>query len=485
MKKIFSMIFSILFALTSVFPAYAKPDWPADTGIEAESGIVMDADTGAVIFGQGIHVQNPPASITKILTALIVVENSTMEEMVTFSHDAVYNIEEGSGNYFGFDEGDTLSVKDCLYALLLRSSNQAANALAEHVGGSRDGFVEMMNQKVASLGCTNTRFANPSGLNDETQLTTPYDMARIARAAFGNETVREISSTVSYTLGPTIQSPEGLYFKTENKFLLAADESDQQYAPYVVASKTGYTSLAGNTLVTYGEQDGRRQVAVILQSNQTHYKDTKTMMEFGFARFMNLEIAANETAYTTGEEPVVIGETSYAPSDLQIEAGQMVTIPKDAAFTDLDKELVTELPEGHSQDAVAQIVYTYNERRVGSALLLNKNAAEEPSSQEESQPQGESESESQAPDESADAANPENQTNSQGNGRKVLLAAGGALALAALVGAFVWKRQKEAERKRAELRKEKRKKRLEEIGYTEEQFYQIMEEQKKKKNEDN
>ena len=107
----------------------------------ADIGIVIDADSGAVLFGQGIHNQSPPASIAKLLTALVVVENSSLDDMVTFSHDAVYNVESGSGNPLNLDVGDELSVKDCLYAMLLRSSNQAANALAEHVGGTRDGFV--------------------------------------------------------------------------------------------------------------------------------------------------------------------------------------------------------------------------------------------------------------------------------------------------------------------------------------------------------
>ena len=151
--------------------AFAKPDWPLDTGCQSEAGIVMDLDSGAVLFAQNIHVQEYPASITKLLTALVVVENTSMDEQVTFSHDAVYNVESGSGNKLQLEEGDVLSVKDCLYVMLLQSSNQAANALAEHVGGSREAFADMMNEKAASLGCRESHFVNPSGLNDPEQLT--------------------------------------------------------------------------------------------------------------------------------------------------------------------------------------------------------------------------------------------------------------------------------------------------------------------------
>mgnify|MGYP002235917276 CR=1 FL=1 len=173
---------------------FAKPDWPADTGVQSEAGIVMDMDSGAVLFAQNIHVQLPPASITKLLTALVVAEHASMDEQVTFSHDAVYNVESGSGNKLGLEEGDVLSVKDSLSVMLLQSSNQAANALAEHVAGSREAFADMMNEKAEALGCRESNFENPSGLNDEAQLTSAYDMALIGAAAFSDPEILEICS---------------------------------------------------------------------------------------------------------------------------------------------------------------------------------------------------------------------------------------------------------------------------------------------------
>ena len=120
-------------------------------------------------------------------------------------------------------EGDTLSVRDCLYLLLMRSSNQAANALAEHVGGSRDGFVKMMNEKTAELGCENSHFANPSGLNDDTQLTSVYDMALIASAAYKNDTLLTISKDKSYRLPATKNNPDGVTIQPEHKLLITTD----------------------------------------------------------------------------------------------------------------------------------------------------------------------------------------------------------------------------------------------------------------------
>ena len=121
-RLLISLMITALMAAGMPMTAFAKPDWPSDTGIESEAGIVMDADSGAVLFGQNIHVQKAPASITKILTALVVIENSSLDDTITFSHDAVYNVEDGSGNKNAIEEGDTLSVRDCLYLLLMRSS---------------------------------------------------------------------------------------------------------------------------------------------------------------------------------------------------------------------------------------------------------------------------------------------------------------------------------------------------------------------------
>ena len=360
-------LLSQVFGMTS----FAKPDWPSDTGIVAEAGVVMDADTGALIFGQNSRLPYYPASITKLLTALVVLEHASLDEMVVFSNDAVNNVESGSGNPVGLDVGDELSVRDCLYALLLRSSNQAANALAEHVGGTRDGFVEMMNERIAQIGCTGSHFKNPSGLNDSEQVVTAYDMALIARAAFENPDLLEIASTRTYTLPATKNNPEGFAMAVEHK-ILKAPAGTQLYCEGVVAGKTGWTSVAGNTLVTYAERDGRRLIAVVLKGEPTqYYLDTITLLEFGFARTKNVDITEAEAAYVTGEEELAVGDAKYAPSDLEFYH-PYVTLPSDAEYGDAEKTFETSLPAGSPEGAVAVLRYTYNERKVGEAFLRLK-----------------------------------------------------------------------------------------------------------------
>lgn len=465
--------------------AFAKPDWPSDTGIESEAGIVMDADSGAVLFGQNIHVQKAPASITKILTALVVIENSSLDDTITFSHDAVYNVEDGSGNKNSIEEGDTLSVRDCLYLLLMRSSNQAANALAEHVGGSRDGFVKMMNEKTAELGCENSHFANPSGLNDDTQLTSVYDMALIASAAYKNDTLLTISKDKSYRLPATKNNPDGVTIQPEHKLLITTDTESPNYYPYAVAGKTGYTSIAGQTLVTYAIKDDRRQIAVTMKSTQaTHYQDTIALMDFGFLRFKNVNISENETAYTSGDQPVQIGDNSYQPSDLSMDTLAVITLPKDASFADAEKTVVTDLPEDAPQGAVALLSYKYNDRKIGQVYLISASAAEAEANGEMASDDGNTASDPAASNTGASGKSKQAKSSfhltlpklPKVSVRTVLIVVVSVL-LAAACAALVWLfyRRHQEEKRRQEDRRKRRRQRLQEIGCSQEEFEKLLE----------
>lgn len=484
-RLLISLMITALMAAGMPMTAFAKPDWPSDTGIESEAGIVMDADSGAVLFGQNIHVQKAPASITKILTALVVIENSSLDDTVTFSHDAVYNVEDGSGNKNAIEEGDTLSVRDCLYLLLMRSSNQAANALAEHVGGSRDGFVKMMNEKTAELGCENSHFANPSGLNDDTQLTSVYDMALIASAAYKNDTLLTISKDKSYRLPATKNNPDGVTIQPEHKLLITTDTESPNYYPYAVAGKTGYTSIAGQTLVTYAIKDDRRQIAVTMKSTQaTHYQDTIALLDFGFLRFENVNISENETAYTSGDQPVQIGDNSYQPSDLSMDTSAVITIPKDASFADAEKTVLTDLPEDAPQGAVALLSYKYNDRKIGQVYLISASAAEAEANGETASDDGNTASDPAASNTGASGKSKQAKSSfhltlpklPKVSVRTVLIVVVSVL-LAAACAALVWLfyRRHQEEKRRQEDRRKRRRQRLQEIGCSQEEFEKLLE----------
>ena len=171
MKRILTLLLCIvLITGTQATLAYAAPEWPSKCLGGSRRGLsVMDARSGAVIYGKNLHSVYYPASITKILTALIVIEHCNLDDIVTFSHDAIYNVEQGSSSA-GLDVGDKMTVRDCLYAMLLKSANEVANALAEHTAGSVQNFAVLMNAKAKELGCQESHFNNPSGLNDHSTI---------------------------------------------------------------------------------------------------------------------------------------------------------------------------------------------------------------------------------------------------------------------------------------------------------------------------
>lgn len=299
----------LLSLLAAPMQALASTDWPADISIDSDAGIVMDANTGVVLYGKNIHETYSPASITKVLTSLIVLEHCSLDETVTFSESAVYNVESNSSSA-GYDTGDTASVKDCLYALLLKSANEAANALAEHVAGSADAFAVLMNEKAAELGCQDSHFANPSGLNNEEHYVSAYDMALITRAAFENPTFAKIVETTYYKLPPNQKNPEGQGISPGNK--LVKKNWPQYYRPDVLGGKTGYTSIALNTLVNGARQGDTTLITVILHSNNTQYEDTSRLLDFGFNNFQSVKIADYDQTFSNIGKDLKIADVSTA-----------------------------------------------------------------------------------------------------------------------------------------------------------------------------
>lgn len=267
--------------------------------ISAQAGILYDATHDRVLFEKSADSKFYPASITKLMTGLLVLENARLTDTVTFSKTAVTNLESGAVT-LKLAEGDKVSVRDCLYGLMLKSANEVANGLAEHVGGSISGFAQMMNRRAKDLGCTNTNFVNPNGLNDPNHYTTARDMAKIANAAFANEELCRITSTLSYTF-PATKNAAARTIIPGHKMI---DSSDSRYYPGIVGGKTGYTSLAGNTLVTCVEKDGTRMIAVVLKAKSTHYTDTKAMLDYGYA-LLEAESKAGTNAAGNGQNAAV------------------------------------------------------------------------------------------------------------------------------------------------------------------------------------
>lgn len=462
MKKWFALLLMNIWVFQMLaVSAMAQPEWPVCPALVAEGAAVMDVDSGALLFGKSSHQAFPPASITKVLTALVVIENCEMDEMVTFSDDAVNNVEAGSSNA-ELSVGDQLTVEDCLYAMLLKSANEAANALAEHVAGSRSAFVDMMNAKIAELGCEDSHFDNPSGLNSPEQNVSPYDMCLIAQEAFKQPELVKIASTLKYELAPTIRNPEGYTVYMEHKMLL----NGQYHYDAAKAGKTGFTRLAGNTLVTYAEKDGRRLVAVALKDKYpNHYPDTKAMLDFGLEQFGNYNISQNTQIMNQEDQTVTADGTAYALGELVLDPYAVITLPSGAQFSDAAESLVTDLPAGHPEDAVAMLQYTYNERKIGQAYLYSPKP--EPSSEPET---------TEAPPAETVPARPD-RTDHKGSGLVKIFVI--VAAFAVLVGggtAFYLIYSSKREREELERRRARRRERLKDMGYSEDEFNELLKE---------
>ncbi|WP_295578826.1 D-alanyl-D-alanine carboxypeptidase family protein [uncultured Oscillibacter sp.] len=246
--------------LFSLFPCQAKA-----VGTSAASAILVDVDSGRVLYEQNADARMLIASTTKILTALVAIREGDLSDVVTVKREAA--LTEGSSMYL--KEGEQLTLETLLYGLLLCSGNDAAVAIADHVGGSQAGFVKMMNDTAREIGMEHSSFANPNGLDDENHYSTARDMACLARTAVDNETLVRIASTRTVTIG-------GRTMTNHNK-LLAMEEG-------CIGLKTGYTRAAGRTLVSCAERGGQRLVAVTLQDGND-WADHQSLYDYGFAAY--------------------------------------------------------------------------------------------------------------------------------------------------------------------------------------------------------
>ena len=267
--------------------------------IASEGAVLYNATSGKFLYEKNANHQYYPASITKFMTALLVLENASQEDTVVFSSAATENLESGAVN-LELMKGDRVKVRDCLYGLMLKSANEVANGLAEHVSGSVPSFAKKMNRRAQELGCTNTNFVNPSGLNNAKHLSTPHDMALIANACFDRADFRAIDRTVSYHFPATQKRPNGTDIVMGHRMI---SSGNADYYPGILGGKTGYTSAAGNTLVTCAERNGVRLIVVIMKSRKTQYTDTRALLDYGFQ-------LAEENG---GKKPEAVGGETETP----------------------------------------------------------------------------------------------------------------------------------------------------------------------------
>ena len=324
----------------------ALAGWPVGPNIYSESGIVMDMDSGAILYAKKIDDQHYPASITKILTALVALENSQLTERVKFTQNCIDFLEYGDA-HIGMKVGEEISMEDALYGMLLASANEVSYAIANSVNGGYDNFINMMNEKATELGGTNSHFVNANGLHNDEHYTSAHDMALIGSAAFKYEEFRKITGTRQYTIGPTALTSESRTFQQNHKMLF---QGNRNYYEYCVGGKTGYTDQALTTLVTFATKDDKNLVAVTLRvhgGGQNAYVDTREMLDYAFANFSKVPITKEQVA----DENVK-----------SVEEGAYVMLPSTVTQDKLDVVLEKPTEVGDKQ---GYLVYSYEGQEVG------------------------------------------------------------------------------------------------------------------------
>ena len=287
MKKRFFIIITLIITLFSLYTLSFADTTENDFQIYSSGSVLIDAKTGKILLQKDMNKKLYPASTTKILTAILAIENLNLDSKLTASRSAVMAIPSGYSNA-GIKIGESLSVSDLLEMFLIHSANEVGYILAEEISGNIDNFANLMNKKASELGCTNTHFTNPSGIHDVNHYSTAYDMALIAKYCMQNETFRNIVNKKSCKFSATDLYPEERYFKNTNSLL---DSSNRYYYEYAIGIKTGFTTQAKNCLIAGAKKDGIELIAVMLGAEATEngqsgrYVDAKNLFDYGFENY--------------------------------------------------------------------------------------------------------------------------------------------------------------------------------------------------------
>ena len=339
--------------------------WPTGPEITSETGVLMDADSGVLLYSKGGDEIRYPASITKIMTLLLAVENCSMKEDVVFTETGTRDISWDSGN-IGMQVGEVMSMKACLCALIIRSANEVAAQIAEHVGGTEQNFIDMMNQRAAEIGCTNTHFANASGLPDPNHYSTAHDMALIFREAIKNQDFLDIIGTQSFTIDPTNMNPESRTYSTHHALVA---QGAPEYYEGCFGGKTGVTEASKNTLVSGATRDGMTLIAVAMRADAGQVcQDHISMFDYGFNNFQKVEVPGG--AVTIPEDVQVSDLTNtdnsyYYGTDYYVGSGSEEVQAEEpsviaAEETTPTPEVTPESADSNTgQDEKTQTVYRY------------------------------------------------------------------------------------------------------------------------------
>lgn len=344
--------------------------------IHSEGAVLIDSKTGTILYGKNENEKLYPASTTKIITAIIAIENCKLTDKITASYNAVMSIPVGYSNA-AIQPGETLTVQELLDMFLIQSANEIGYIFAEHISGNIENFATLMNQKAVSLGCKNTHFTNPSGIHDPEHYSTAYDMALIARYCMKNETFRNIVSKTSCTISATDKYQER-YFKNTNDLI---NPSSKYYYEYAIGTKTGYTSQAKRCLIATSLKDNLELITVTLGAGPSipdaRYEDTINLFEYGYSNYKTQKIA---TSGTIAQE-ITIENATKDTKNLSLILKEDVSgiIPANSQLLDtniviqLNNSISAPIEEGAT---LGKITYTLGDFKYSTDLIASHSVEE-------------------------------------------------------------------------------------------------------------
>ncbi|MBR4724316.1 MAG: D-alanyl-D-alanine carboxypeptidase [Lachnospiraceae bacterium] len=346
-----------------------QASWPAGPEISADGAIVIEASSGSILYAKNIYDTFYPASTTKILTTLVALENSELNEIVTVSY-AADNYVSKTSSRMGLVEGEQVTMEQALYGIMLESGNEATFAVGEHVGGSIAHFIKMMNYKAQQLGCVNSHFANSHGLHDDDHYTCCYDEALIARCAYQNPDFMKITGTATYAMPETNKNPAKI-LTNHHWFLNRTVKYD-----YCIGGKTGATTQAGYALVTYARKDGMTLISVVMHDETWAkvYADTMTLLDYAFDTFTTYRMSELSKASSTF--PSMFGEIAQFSENrlpaLESDDSGIVILPDNISVQDTVRSVVynDDVLIGKGRNVVGAITYSLGDRVVGAADIV-------------------------------------------------------------------------------------------------------------------
>lgn len=374
-SSIIFILISVLIVFSNSIAVYATSEAPI---ISSPNAVLIDSITGKVLFDENAHELAYPASTTKVMTAILVLENANLDEVITISDDLFVL---GSSMYLL--KGESFTVYELLQTLLIRSANDAAEVLATHISGSVEAFVQLMNKRAKELGALNTNFTNPHGLPDENHVTTAYDLAVIAKHAMTFDLFREIVATERLTFEATEFTPETRYYRNTNRFLWGTGGVNQilyngaytniKY-DIIDGVKTGYTNDARNCLISSANVDGQRLISVVLGAQGLNvYADSRAIIDYGYENYQLVQLAEKDLLKTT--TPITNGAEENA--SLYIAESLDVTIPRNINIEEINEEVIIEdnikapiLPG----DVLGKIVYSIEDEILGETSLVARDS---------------------------------------------------------------------------------------------------------------